>query len=102
MATGRQAFGGKTSGVTFNAILGCEPIPARQLKPEMPAKLEEIITKALEKNREVRYQHASELRADLTRLRRDAESGRIPFFSQSPTGAIAISVPECSRLREPS
>ena len=77
MATGRQAFDGTTSAVVYNAILSHDPIPPSQLSPAIPAQLEEIIGKALEKDREVRYQHASEMRADLKRLKRETESGRL-------------------------
>ncbi len=75
MATGRQAFAGPTVAVTFNAILSQSPAAPTTLNPELPPKLEEIITKALEKDRELRYQSASELRADLKRLKRDTVSG---------------------------
>jgi Tol biopolymer transport system component len=75
-ATGRQAFAGNTSALIFTALLTKEPIPPLQLNPELPANLDEIIGKALEKDRDVRYQHASELRADLKRLQRDLQSGR--------------------------
>jgi len=76
MATGRQAFVGATTAVIHDAILNRAPTSPVQLNPELPAKLEEIITKALEKDRDIRYQHASDLRADLKRLKRDTESGR--------------------------
>jgi len=76
MATGKQAFSGTTSVVIFHAILGEAPTSPIQLNPELPAKLEEIINKALEKDREMRYQSASELRTDLKRLKRDTDSGR--------------------------
>jgi Tol biopolymer transport system component len=76
MATGRQAFPGNTSAVIHEAILNRAPASVLRLNPELPAKLEEIINKALEKDREVRCQTASELRADLKRLKRDTDSGR--------------------------
>ncbi len=76
MATGRQAFSGNTSGVIFDAILNRVPTSPVRLNPEIPPKLEEIINKALEKDRKMRYQTASDLRADLARLKRDTDSGR--------------------------
>lgn len=75
MATGREAFSGNTSGVIFNSILEKAPVPPSRVNPEIPARLEEIVAKALEKDREVRYQHAADIRADLKRLRRDTTSG---------------------------
>jgi TolB-like protein/Tfp pilus assembly protein PilF/predicted Ser/Thr protein kinase len=75
MATGRQAFSGNTSGVIFHSILEKNPASASRVNPELPVKLEEIIGKALEKDREVRYQHAADIRADLKRLKRDLTSG---------------------------
>jgi Tol biopolymer transport system component len=76
MATGRQAFSAITSAVIFDAILNRAPISPLELNPELPRPLEAIINKALEKDREVRYQVASEIRADLRRLRRDTETAR--------------------------
>jgi serine/threonine protein kinase/tetratricopeptide (TPR) repeat protein len=76
MATGRPAFPGNTTGVITEAILNRAPAPLSRLNPELPPKLEEIITKALEKDRRLRYQNASDIRTDLQRLKRDVESGR--------------------------
>ncbi|MCL4523384.1 MAG: protein kinase [Acidobacteria bacterium] len=77
MSTGRQAFSGNTSGVLFDAILNkVPPLPAR-LNPELPPRLDEVILKCLEKDREMRYQSAAELRADLKRLRRETQSARV-------------------------
>jgi eukaryotic-like serine/threonine-protein kinase len=76
MATGQLPFRGESTGLIFKAILDADPVPAVRLNPEVPAELERIINKALEKDHELRYQHASELRADLKRLKRESDSGR--------------------------
>src|SRR5207302_5964468 len=76
MATGKIAFTGETSAVIFDNILNRAPVAPVRINPALPSKLEEIINKALEKDRDLRYQSASELRADLKRLKRDASSGR--------------------------
>ena len=80
MATGQRAFTGNTSGVIFDAILNRAPTPAARLNPAIPVQLEQIIAKALEKDRELRYRTASDMRADLQRLKRDTESASaMPF-----------------------
>jgi eukaryotic-like serine/threonine-protein kinase len=76
MATGRFPFAGATSAVIFHAILELDPAPALHLNPALPAKFDEIISKLLEKDRDLRYQSAADLRGDLKRLKRDTESGR--------------------------
>jgi eukaryotic-like serine/threonine-protein kinase len=75
IATGRPAFTGSTPGTIHEAILNRAPVPVGRVNPESPPRLEEVVNKALEKDPKLRYQHASELRADLQRLKRDSDSG---------------------------
>jgi serine/threonine protein kinase/tetratricopeptide (TPR) repeat protein len=84
MAAGQHAFSGRTSGVIFEAILNRQPTPPSQLNEEVPPELDQIINKALEKDCEVRYQHAADMRADLKRLKRDTESGRVSAAPSQP------------------
>ncbi len=88
MATGRQAFAGPTAAVVFDAILNRTPPPIVSVNPDVPLELERIVDKAIEKDRQLRYQHAADLKADLARLKRDRESGRVSIggLSQSRSG----------------
>jgi len=95
MATGALPFRGESVGVTFNAILERPPVPPLRLNPDLPPKLEEIISKALEKDRNLRYQHASEMRTDLQRLKRDTETGRVAAAS---SGTVAVPAARAAKL----
>ncbi len=102
MATGTLPFRGESSPVIFEAILNRAPVPAVRLNPDVPAKLEEIIDKALEKDPQLRYQHATDLRADLQRVKRDMHSGVLgsshsvqaaSSAAQPASGSSAASIP---------
>jgi serine/threonine protein kinase len=87
MTTGTLPFRGESSGVIFKTILDGTPTPAVRLNPDLPPKLEEIVSKCLEKDRNLRYQHASDVRTDLQRLKRDTESSRRVLPSSEILGA---------------
>src|SRR5277367_4795870 len=91
MATGDCPFHGESSAVICEAIMNRAPVPAVRLNHDVPARLEEIINKALEKDTSLRYQHASEMRSDLQRLKRDTDSGRSALLQAYPAEASSSS-----------
>src|ERR1700746_2143120 len=93
MATGAIPFRGDTTALIFEAILNRAPLSPVRLNPDVTQRLEEIINKALEKDRELRYQHASEIRSDLKRLQRDSGSGRGAAPSSSDSGVALPAIP---------
>jgi len=105
MATGRQAFSGTTTGVVFDGILNRDPPPASEANPAVPHELDRIIAKALEKDRDIRYQTARDLEVDLKRLRRDNTSGREAVTTSSATasapGATGPAAPVAKEVTRP-
>ncbi len=92
MATGSVPFGGATSAMIFDGILHSAPSPAKQLNPRLSVAMEGILGKALEKDRNLRYQHAADVRADLQRIKRDIDSSRRPVAEKSSSGSGAHAV----------
>ena len=99
MATGMLPFRGDTSGVIFNSILERAPAPPLRLNPDLPPRLEDLLNRALEKDRELRFQHASEMRSELMRLRRDTESGRAAVVSSEDEDVPVASSPASASAR---
>jgi serine/threonine protein kinase len=100
MATGKLPFSGATSAVVFHAILELDPVPALQLNSTLPPKLQEIIEKLIDKDRDLRYQSAADLRGDLKRLKRDVESGKKSVAASSPSASASI--PTAGNFAPPS
>src|SRR6516225_3788917 len=96
MATGVLPFQGDTSAIIFDGILNRNPVTPLRLNPSLPSKLDDIVSKLMEKDRDLRYQSAAELRSDLKRLKRDTESGRERAQESGPTPASSPSVPVAS------
>ncbi len=94
MATGMVPFRGDTTALIFQSILDRAPVSPVRLNPDLPAKLEDIINKALEKDRNLRFQHAADIRADLQRLKRDTDTGRAVAAS---SGSVAAAQESGSR-----
>jgi serine/threonine protein kinase/tetratricopeptide (TPR) repeat protein len=95
MATGRQAFSGSTGGAIIEAVLTRAPVPAHNINPDIPPELEEIINKALHKDREQRQQHAAEIRAGLLRLERGTDSS----WKAAPENTASVSISTASQLQ---
>jgi tetratricopeptide (TPR) repeat protein/predicted Ser/Thr protein kinase len=98
MATGTLPFRGESEGVIFDGIMNRVPVSPVRLNPDLPPKLEDIIHRALEKDRKLRYQHASDMRAELQRLKRDTETGRVVAAGSEATAVAQEAQPPTSGL----
>ncbi|HSY33682.1 MAG TPA: protein kinase [Verrucomicrobiae bacterium] len=101
MATGRQAFSGATGGMVIEAVLMRSPVPARNINPDIPPRLEEITRKALHKDREQRYQHVADIHTDLQQLQRDTDSGTVSGWRTAEGDAESGLISSTSRLHPP-
>ena len=101
MATGTLPFRGDSSALVTNAILTRTPIPPLRLNPDIPPKLEDVINRALEKDRNLRYQHANEMRAELQRLKRDTDTSRVAAANSGPVAAAQDTVSQ-SAVQQPA
>src|SRR5271156_5004163 len=99
MATGQMPFRGDSTAEIFDAILNRAPVAVVRLNPDVPAELEHIINRALEKDRELRYQHASEIRSELQRMKRDSETGRTMAAS---SGTVAVAQESGGQVAPPA
>ncbi len=97
MATGKIPFDGETAAIIFDGILNRNPVSPLELNPELPPKLDEVIRTALEKDRDLRYQSAAEMRAELKRLKRDTTSGRIPIPGSGPVPVVVASTAKVAK-----
>src|SRR5436853_293935 len=102
MATGNLPFRGETSALIFHAILDRAPTPPIRLNPDLPPKFEDIINKALEKDRNLRYQHAADIRTDLQRLKRDTDTGRAAAISSGSIPIAQSILPPPAATQSPS
>jgi eukaryotic-like serine/threonine-protein kinase len=102
MATGQLPFHGESTALIYDAILNRSPVPPLRLNPSLPPKLEDVIHRALEKDRELRYQHASEMRSELLRLKRDLETQRAIASTSGPVSAFSEAVSRESTTAAPS